>query len=151
MLVGGGLFFSCNLTYKVRNQHSTLEDFLFMPCGKVSLELIGKGNSKFTFRQHFLLDESVTLHGGALMISYNEQILQPVISLSKPGKNGSEIWQLSGHEIIEHSFVLEDGVFEGDTIKIFSSGYLNCREQIMDIDTLVYSFTNNFRILGVNR
>ena len=69
---------SCNLTYKVRNQQNDIESILYMPCGKVTIELIGKGNSKFVFSQKFDLDEKIIIYKDSLKIFLNEKQVKAV-------------------------------------------------------------------------
>ena len=67
------LFNACNITYKVRNQYNDIEQALHMPCGKIAIELVGKGNSKFVFKQKFDLDEKAIVYTDSLKIFYNKK------------------------------------------------------------------------------
>ncbi len=139
----------CNLTYKVRNQHSNIEEIINIPCGKINVELIGRGNSKFVFKQKFNLDETSYVYIDSLKILYNDFAITPVNNLKNRTNSGCGI-EINGKGSWESSFELEKGVFEGDTIKIFGSQYLQCKGQNITLDTLVYTFINNLRIQGVN-
>jgi len=138
---------SCNITYKVRNQNNDIEYMFYSPCGKAKIELVGKGNSKFTLRQEFNLDHSVNLTSEALQIYYNGKKVQPEFSV-KASRYG-EI-KLDGNVTLEAAFDLEESVFDGDTILVFGQNYLNCYDANIALDTIIFSFVNNLRIQGVN-
>ena len=143
------LIFGCNLTYKVRNQNHDIEEIIYLPCGKVTVELVGKGNSKFLFRQKFDLDNKVIVFMDSLKIFYNERqiIAEHNLKSSIKASGGMEIEK---NKAWEASFQFEKGVFEGDTILITGPGYLHCNGKLVTLDTMVYSFINNLRIYGVN-
>ena len=143
------LFSACNITYKVRNQHNDIERVLYMPCGKITIELVGKGNSKFVFKQKFDLDEKAIVYTDSLKIFYNKKLVKAKQSL-KNGKNIHEEIEIIGNKLWESSFEFEKGVFEGDTISVIGPGYVHCKDHVISLDTMVYSFTNSLRIYGVN-
>ncbi|MCK5105073.1 MAG: hypothetical protein KAR17_19755 [Cyclobacteriaceae bacterium] len=143
------IFSTCNLTYKVRNQHNDIEETLYLPCGKVTIELVGKGNSKFVFRQKFDLDEKAIVYKDSLKICYNEKQIVADHNL-KNGKNIRGGIEIKENKLWEASFEFEKGVFEGDTIMVFGLGYVKCKDQVITLDTMVYSFVNSLRIYGVN-
>ncbi len=142
-------FIACNLTYKVRNQHNDIVEILNLSCGKVTMELIGKGNSKFVFRQIFDLDDTIIVYKDSLKITYNEKqvIFDHHLKNIKPNNGGVEIKE---NKTWEASFEFESGVFEGDTIKVYGPGYLKCNNEIISLEPMIYSFVNNLRIYGVN-
>ena len=143
------IFFSCDLTYKVRNQHNDIEEILYTPCGKVVVELIGKGNSKFVFSQKFNSDNTIFVYPDSLRIFYNNF----EIDLNNSEKNGSKSHgriEINGEKTLETSFQIQQGVFEGDTIKVFALNYIKCKDQLINLDTVVFAFINNLRIYGVN-
>lgn len=141
--------YACNLTYKVRNQHNDIVEILNFPCGKVTMELIGKGNSKFVFRQKFDVDEKIIVYKDSLKITYNEKqvIFDHHLKNIKSNNGGVEIKE---NKTWEASFEFESGVFEGDTIKVYGPGYLKCNNEIISLEPMIYSFVNNLRIYGVN-
>lgn len=143
------LVFGCNLTYKVRNQNHDIEEILYLPVGKITVELVGKGNSKFIFRQKFdLLDNAIVYVDSLKIICNDVQIAaEHNLNSSRKVKGGVEIEKGQSWEA---SFEFESGVFEGDTILIAGPGYVQCRDQVISLDTMIYSFTNNLRIYGVN-
>ena len=111
------------------------------------MELIGKGNSIFTFKQQFQGEDQVFVNPDSLILCCNNK----VISAEHNIKNRNSDWiELKNKNIWEASFRIEGGVFEGDTITVFASNYLMCDQQFFSLDTLVYSFINNLRIRGIN-
>ena len=137
----------CNITYKVRNQKNDIEYMLYTPCGKAKVELVGKGNSKFTLKQEFSFDNSADYLPDALQIRYNGKEILP--EFNKRVVQGGSI-KLEDKMTIEASFDLDESVFDGDTILVFSNEYVRCNETVIVLDTLIYSFVNNLRIYGVN-
>lgn len=145
-----GCFFlaSCHITYTVRNQYQELEQLLYFPCGKVGLELEGKGDSKFIFRQKFDLDSPVTSFPDSVRIFFNE--IPITYTIKNKSKNQSDQSQLAQSKRVEMLFETTRGVFDGDRIIIFSPNYIMCNDQIVGFDTISYIFTNRLRIYGVN-
>lgn len=141
---------SCNLTYKVRNQHNDIENILYIPCGRITVELVGKGNSIFVFKQNFKLDDNVTVFKDSLKIFYNEKEIVTEHNI-KNGEITNGGIEISENKLWESSFRFEKGVFEGDVIKVYGPGYLMCQDQVVTLDTMVYSFANSLRIYGVNK
>ncbi len=144
------VFASCNLTYTVRNQDNNLEDLLHFPCGTVTLKLIGKGNSKFVLKQQFDLDNSIIVYMDSLRISFNDMRIKPAYNHKFGNSGTSQVMELVENKMIETSFELDENVFEGDTIRIYAPGFILCDEQIIHLDTIIFSFVNNIRIYGVN-
>lgn len=120
-----------------------------MPCGKISMELVGKGNSKFVFKQKFDSDNKVIVYMDSLRIFYNRKQIEVRHNL-KNALNIHEGKEIAGNKLWETSFEFDTGVFEGDTIVIVGPGYVRCKDQVISLDTLVYSFVNSLRIHGVN-
>ena len=143
------LFNSCHITYKVRNQNYDIEEILYLPCGKVTAELVGKGNSKFVFKQRFDLDTMAIVQLDSLYIYYNDTQIK--INHNIKGQKQS----IGGIEVLDKltwdaSFELEKGVFEGDTILVYAPNYIQCNMHWITLDTMIFSFANNLRIFGVN-
>lgn len=143
------LFLGCDLTYKVRNQHNDIEETLHVPCGKLTLELIGKGNSKFVFSQKFNLDNEMLVFLDSINVYYNDDEI-PINHNLKNGKLKSQGFAVNGKKAIESTFKLDKGVFEGDTIRIIGPNYIQCNDHLISLDTMIYTFINNLRIFGVN-
>lgn len=139
----------CNITYKVRNQHSELEQVFHFPCGKVVIELVGKGNSKFVLRQKIDVSERISVFEDSLFVYFNDNLVAIDHSLKAGNSNdfGKEIEENSTWEA---SFDLDKGVFEGDTIMVCGKNYIRCFEESITLDTIIFSFVNNLRIKGVN-
>lgn len=141
------LMAGCNITYKVRNQFSDIEHIEHFSCGNVTAELVGKGNSIFTFKQQFLIEDAVRVFPDSLKIRCNNEF----ILLEHNIKNRHANWiELKNRKTWEATFHLEKGVFEGDTITVFATNYLSCNQELFSLDTMVYSFINNLRIKGIN-
>jgi len=143
------MFTGCDLTYKVRNQHNAIEETIHVPCGKVTFELVGRGNSKFVFNQKVDPDESIIVFPDSLKIFYNDYELNVDHNI----KNGNKFQggvEIKGKKSIETSFQIQKGVFEGDTIKVVGVNYLKCSDQLINLDTVTFAFINNLRIFGVN-
>lgn len=140
------LFAGCNITYKVRNQFNDIEHTLHVPCGKVTIELIGRGNSKFMLRQRFNVDEKVVLFPDSLRVYYNDK----KIEIDQNFRKNEKRIEISENKTLDVSFKFESGVFEGDTIIIYGNDYMNCNGIVIPLDTMIYSFVNTFRIAGVN-
>ncbi len=140
---------SCNLTYNVRNQHNDIKCILYMPCGKVTIELIGRGNSKFVFRQKFNLDENIIVFADSLKIYLNEKQIAVNHNL-KNEQNNHDGLEIKDNKLWEASFQLEEGVFEGDTISVVGPSYVLCKDQVISLDSMVYSFRNSLQIYGIN-
>lgn len=145
---GGFCVNSCHITYTVRNQHQELEQLLHFPCGKVGMELIGKGDSKFIFRQHFNLDAPIIFFPDSVRIFFNEIPIN--YTFKEKGKNQLGQSQLFQTRKVEILFETTRGVFDGDRIIIFTPYYIKCNDQIVGLDTISYTFTNRLRIQGVN-
>ena len=122
---------------------------MYMPCGKISIELVGKGNSKFVFKQKIDLDDKVIVYTDSLRIFYNKKHIKVEHKL-KNASNIHEGNEIVGNKTWEASFELDEGVFEGDTITVVGPGYVHCKDHIVSLDTMVYTFTNSLRIYGVN-
>ncbi len=138
-------FLSCGVTYKVSNQHAEYEHFVYFPCGKVGLELVGRGNSKFTLIQNFELDSPVKSFPGAVEILINDQPIQTElrnVSVERQHDKG-----ISKTEI---KFETPSRVKDGDMIAISSQNYVHCRDFVAGIDTIYYKFANRLVIHGVN-
>jgi len=143
-------FTCCNLTYTVRNQHNALEDIMHFPCGRVILKLNGKGNSKFVLNQQFVLDNKIVVCPDSIRIFFNDDRILPIINHKNGNARSSGNLELMETKLFETSFELDESVFEGDTIRIFAPGYIHCNGQVLNLDTIIYSFVNNIRIYGVN-
>ena len=144
------IFFSgCDLTYKVRNQHNAIEETFQVPCGKVTFELVGRGNSKFVFNQKVDPDENMIIFPDSLKVFYNDYELTSVHDIKNGNKFHGAV-EVSGKKSIETSFQIDKGVFEGDTIKIVGVNYIKCGNQFINLDTVTFAFFNNLRIFGVN-
>jgi len=139
----------CNITYKVRNQHNDIEQLIHFPCGKISIELIGKGNSKFVLKQSFDLDQDIIINMDSLIICYNDLVVD-ADHKHKNSKSNQKEMIISEKKILETAFELHKGVFEGDTITVFGKKYMKCDNVSITLDTIIYSFRNNLRIRGVN-
>ena len=137
----------CNITYKVRNQDNAIEHIVFIPCGKITIELVGKGNSKFVLKQDFDLDANVAVFTDSLCIAYNGKKVLPVFNIKM---NEVVMVEANKEFDLQASFDLDEGVFDGDTILVFGRSYIECNQHLISLDTLLYSFVNNFRIQGVN-
>jgi hypothetical protein len=142
------VLFSCNITYAVRNQRNVFSETLYFPCGKVAFELRGKGNSKFVFYQQIHSDENFIINPDSLHVYFNDEPQVLFHKFKNVRGRGKEI--LQGVNMLETSFEIEGGVFEGDTIFIYAPGYVFCHTDIVDMNMLVYPFINNIRIYGVN-
>lgn len=143
-------FSACHITYKVRNQSNEIDEVVYFPCGKVTAELAGRGNSKFEFNQKFELDAPITLFTDSLKVFFNGKEIET--KFSNNDQNGiNEPITISGIEQLKASFEFEKGVFEGDTIKVWGPGMILCKDKEVTLDTLVYTFINNLRIYGVNQ
>lgn len=140
---------SCGITYKVRNTKNELEEVLYFPCGNITFELEGAGNSKFTVKQRFALSEKVELYADSLHVIYNGKAL-PSNRISKGVVATDGIVEISQNERVEFVFGLEDGVFDGDTIAIYAPDFIKCRQDFITLDTVFYTFENRLRIYGVN-
>ncbi len=139
----------CNITYKVRNQFNDIEHLVHFPCGKVSVELIGKGNSVFTFKQRFDIESEISINSDSLHVYCNKKVIDIKHDLKNNNKKSN--WtSLDNKKTWEVSFNLDKGVFEGDTIIVYGNNYLRCHDEYISLDTMVYSFINNLRIKGVN-
>ena len=141
------LFSACNITYRVRNQYDGIDHVLHMPCGKVTLELIGRGNSKFVLKHRFDLDSKVVVFTDSLQIRFNGQIVLP--DYDTKSKRGSNV-EIDDIFDLQAYFDLKEGVFDGDTIIVYADSYIDCNKQMVSIDTLEFRFLNNFRIRGIN-
>ena len=142
-------FSGCNITYHVRNQSNEIEEIVYFPCGKVTVELVGRGNSKFEFNQKFELDASITMYTDSLKVFFNGEEIKTEFSVKD--QNGADgLIKISDTEQLKASFEFEKGVFEGDTIKICGPEIIRCKDQVVTLDTLIYIFVNNLRIYGVN-
>lgn len=139
----------CNLTYKVRNQFHEIEEIVYLPCGKISVELVGKGNSKFTFKQRLELDKPIQLKLDALTVLYNNQRISIQHNLRNNRQSGQMV-KIKAKEVWEASFQFDSGVYEGDTIKVFAHNYVQCEGVSISLDTLKFTFVNAFTIHGVN-
>lgn len=143
------LFSSCNITYKVRNQFYDIEHKISFPCGDVYVELVGRGNSIFTLRQKFNVQNEIYVNIDSLKISYNDKPVAHNYNL-KDNKNGSSSIKIDKRKTLDFSFKLEESVFEGDTIIAYGNSYFRCNNDLLSLDSLVFSFINNIRIAGVN-
>lgn len=143
------LLSSCNITYKVRSQNNELESIHHSLCGNITIELVGKGNSKFVLRQRFDLGEKVIVNIDSLHIYYNKKEIIVQHKLKNEKNSPTEV-ELGENDIWEASFELDKGVFEGDTITIFGPAYVQCNNQVITLDSMFYSFSNRLRIHGVN-
>ena len=140
---------SCHITYKVRNQRNNIDEVMYFPCGKITIELEGRGNSKFTLNQKFELDEPVMIYMDSVKIFYNKKKINADFNLKN--ENGThDPKMISGNSLLEASFEFEKGVFEGDTISVFGPGFIRCKDHEVTLDTLIYTFINKLRIYGVN-
>ncbi len=145
------LFFlsSCNVTYKVLTTDNELEELLHMPCGKLTIEMIGKGNSKFTVTQHFDLKEKITINPSAFEAYYNGNQVD-IKLLDKTFKDLDRDYEVSGNDQFDYFFELNEGVFDGDTIALIAPRYIKCMGDFVGLDTVYYTFRNRLRIYGVN-
>lgn len=139
----------CNITYKVRNQHSEIEQILHFPCGKVAIELVGRGNSKFVLSQKFDVSERISVFEDSLFVYYNGNLV-PIDHSLKAGSFNDLGKKIEENKTWEASFDLDKGVFEGDTIMVYGENYIRCYEESITLDTIIFSFVNNLRIKGVN-
>ncbi len=149
ILMGSVLCNSCHLTYKVRNQHYEIEDVIHFSCGTVTIELVGKGNSKFVVKQRFDLDAAAIVQMDSLQVYYNDKPIDTRYNIKKQKQSDGGI-EVQDKLIWDAAFEVESGVFEGDTILVFAPGYIQCKGQLIDMDTIIFSFANNLRIFGVN-
>ncbi len=140
---------SCNLTYKVRNQDYEIEDVIYFSCGKVTVELVGKGDSKFVIKQRFDLDAESLVQIDSLHVYYNDRRIETRNNIKKQKQADGGI-EIQDKFIWDAEFEVEGGVFEGDTIFVFAPGYIQCKGKFSDMDTIIFSFANNLRIFGVN-
>lgn len=140
------IFEACNITYKVRNQHSEIDYVQHISCGKITSELMGRGNSIFTLKQRFEVDDQIAVMIDSLYITLNGRLVEYTMDFSGDAKGSITI---KNKKTLEAQFKLEKGVFEGDTISINSSNYIRCGKDYYKLDPLVYSFVNNIRIKGV--
>jgi hypothetical protein len=139
---------SCGITYTVRTTKNELEEVLFTPCGKLGVALIGKGNSKFFILQRFTMKEPAMIFSDSLFVLYNHMPVKLHFSDERfLERNQLEIKDV---EKIEAYFELDDGVFDGDTIAICASRYIQCMGDHVNLDTIYYTFSNRLRIHGVN-
>ena len=143
------LFVSCNITYKVRNQFFDIEHKFSFPCGYAYVQLIGKGNSIFTVRQKFNVQSEIYINIDSLKISYNHKPVAYDHTL-RDSKSAKGNFKIENRKSLDFSFNLDESVFEGDTIIVYGEGYIRCNNELLALDSLVYSFRNNFRIVGVN-
>lgn len=144
------LFLSaCNITYKVRNQHHEVESILHTSCGKITIELMGRGNSKFIIRQKFDLSDRVTIYMDSLHVYFNNKQIKINHNLKNEMNPQTEV-ELKENDVWETSFEFEKGIFEGDTIMVFGPSYVHCKDHIITLDSIFYSFTNRLRIYGIN-
>jgi len=139
---------SCGITYKVRTNDNELEELLFSPCGQLGIELVGKGNSKFSIRQRFVMKEEIYFYPDSLKALYNRIPIKLYLSDTK--LSGKKRIKILGEEKIDVFFELENGVFDGDTIVIFAPRYIKCKDDLVTLDTIYYTFSNRLRIYGVN-
>jgi len=149
LLSFGFIMIGCNITYKVRNQHSEIEQIFHIPCGKVVIELEGKGNSKFKLKQKFDMNEKIYVFKDSLFVYFNGVKVEINHKLNE-GKNNSNEVVIEGQNVWEASFDLDKSVFEGDTIIVYGENYIGCFNETITLDTIIYSFVNNLRIKGVN-
>lgn len=140
---------SCGITYKVRNTNNDLEELLYFPCGNVTIELQGIGNSRFILKQRFALSEKIHLHPDSLQVIYNGKV-QPLKIFSMEKRNIGADVEISENERFECVFKLEKKVFDGDTIAIYAPGFIKCRQDFITLDSVFYTFANRLRIYGVN-
>jgi hypothetical protein len=140
---------SCGISYKVRTTKSELQEVLFFPCGNITFELEGVGNSKFTMTQRFKLSEKIELFTDSLMVIYNGKVLSRNLISVKEVTPGRAV-QITQNERIEFVFHLDEGVFDGDTIAIYAPDFIKCRQDFLALDTVFYTFENRLRIHGVN-
>jgi hypothetical protein len=143
------LFTSCNITYKVRNQFYDIEHRISFPCGDVYIELVGRGNSIFTLRQKFDVQSEIYVNTDSLKISYNYKPVIVDYNL-KDIKNGSGSIKIDNRKTLDFSFKSDKSVFEGDTILVYNNNYIQCNDDMIALDSLIFSFINNIRIAGVN-
>ncbi len=139
---------SCGITYKVRTTDNELEELLFSPCGQLGLELVGKGNSKFIIRQRFLMNEDIYFYPDSIRAFYNRNPVE--LHFTDRKLSGQGRIKISGEDKMDVSFELEDGVFDGDTIVIIAPRFIKCKDDLVTLDTIYYTFSNRLRIHGVN-
>ncbi|MDZ7608489.1 MAG: hypothetical protein U5K79_23540 [Cyclobacteriaceae bacterium] len=143
------LLFSCKVTYTVRNQQQTLAEIVAIPCGSIKSELVGRGNSKFVFRQKIIVDSPIVLFADSIRILFNQQSVR--YTKTNLGKNDSGVLKLlHGKYDMEWFFNLPEGVFDGDTIRIVQRSYIDCASELHSQSDLIYTFRNPVRIQGVN-
>ena len=140
---------SCHVTYKVRNNQQSLQDIMAFPCGTVNMELEGRGNSKFIFRQKFMLDRPMIYFPDSVRVLYNNLIVGP-LGFKSDASFSKNIKLSPGNHKMELVFEIHDGVFDGDTIKIIAKSFIECQESRHSLDALIYTFRNPVIIQGVN-
>ena len=96
------------------------------------------------------MDDNVIVFKDSLKIYYNEKEIVTEHNI-KNGEITNGGIEINENKLWEASFKFEKGVFEGDVIKVYGPGYLMCQDQIITLDTMVYSFANSLRIYGVNK
>ncbi|MCG8308192.1 MAG: hypothetical protein MI975_12425 [Cytophagales bacterium] len=149
LLIAGALWTKCNITYKVRNQYNQIAHLYHFPCGKLSVELVGKGNSKFIVKQKFDLYADIVVRPDCLRIVYNDIAVDGEFK-EKMARTGKREINISDKKTLEIAFDLDRGVFEGDTILVCGQKYMKCQDEFLSLDTVFYSFRNNIRIRGIN-
>jgi len=137
---------SCNVTYKVYNTENELKSLLHTPCGTLAIQLIGKGNSKFRMLHEYQAKEPIIIYSDSLMVLFNGV----TINAEHQKLSSGEHWELENNDSFEVQFIIEEGVFDGDTIAIFGRGYVQCLNDFVELDTVYYTFKNRLRIHGVN-
>jgi hypothetical protein len=137
------------MAYKVRTISGDLKEKTDFPCGSLSIQLEGKGNSQFSLVHRFDLEEKVLLFPDSIHVLFN--------GVELPGNiAGTEIpdsqrtLQIDGNEKFHLEFHTTEGVFEGDTICAYGVGFIKCRQDFITLDSVFYTFTNRLRIVGVN-
>ena len=140
---------ACNITYIVRNQFDEVQQLIHLPCGSITVELIGKGNSKFTLMQKFDLDHDITVNLDSLYFLYNGTSIEANVKKGNINPRGKSA-HITDNFSIELAFDLEERVFEGDSILVYAKNYFNCEGILITMDTICYTFTNTFRVEGLN-
>ena len=133
----------CRFTYLVREDGQQLNRNFRSDCGNGVFTMRGRGKHSFSLHQSFFNVKEIQLDFSGLEVTFEGKSLPLQIINERTGRGFSKNTLLIKEDIeISANFRVEEGVFRGDTIKVFINAYLRCKNgSNINMDPMIFHFS----------
>ena len=134
-------FIGCDTFYYIPLSDNSDTLSVNFNCGKLKMSLLVWQGHTFSFNQTYDVSDTVKLFSDSLYIEYKNNVYHCSHYVDKCDSSLSFI----GFKNVRNSFEIDDKVNKGDTIKVFTKGYIHCESKSVYIKPMILIIKKDIR------